>query len=78
MLLDATPGLEMAGRPRTPVAGEVPNPIDPPSGCTFHPRCPFADERCRTQVPAARPAPTGATVACHAVEEGRLPDLAGV
>ncbi|MBI3503232.1 MAG: ATP-binding cassette domain-containing protein [Proteobacteria bacterium] len=78
MLLDAIPDLEMSGRPRTPVAGEVPNPIDPPSGCTFHPRCPFADERCRTQVPVARPAPTGATVACHAVEEGRLPELAGV
>ncbi len=75
MLLDAIPDLDMSGRPRTPVAGEVPNPIDPPSGCTFHPRCPLANERCRTQVPAARRAPTGAMVACHAVEEGRMPDL---
>ncbi len=73
MLLDAIPDLEMTGRPRTPVAGEVPNPIDPPSGCTFHPRCPLATERCRREAPAARPAPTGARVACHAVEEGRLP-----
>ena len=34
-----------------PVAGEVPNPIDPPPGCTFHPRCPFANERCRVERP---------------------------
>ena len=72
MLLDAIPDLDMSGRPRTPVAGEVPNPIDPPSGCTFHPRCPHANERCRTQAPVARMAPTGAAVACHAVEEGRI------
>jgi peptide/nickel transport system ATP-binding protein len=75
MLLDAIPDLDMSGRPRTPVAGEVPNPIDPPSGCTFHPRCPFANERCRTEVPVARAAKTGARVACHAVEEGRMPEL---
>lgn len=73
MLLDAIPDLEMSGRPRTPVAGEVPNPIDPPPGCAFHPRCPLATDRCRREVPLARVAPTGATVACHAVEEGRLP-----
>ena len=41
MLLDAIPDLEMTGRKRIPVAGEVPNPISPPSGCYFHPRCPF-------------------------------------
>ncbi len=75
MLLDAIPDLDMSGRPCTPVAGEVPNPIDPPSGCTFHPRCPFANERCRTEVPVARAAKTGAKVVCHAVEEGRMPDL---
>jgi peptide/nickel transport system ATP-binding protein len=75
MLLDAIPDLEMSGRPRTPVAGEVPNPIDPPSGCTFHPRCPFANDRCRSEAPRALRARTGAMVACHAAEEGRLPDL---
>jgi peptide/nickel transport system ATP-binding protein len=47
MLLDAVPDLAMTGKPRTPVAGEVPNPLNPPTGCTFHPRCPFANERCR-------------------------------
>src|SRR3546814_3645799 len=49
MLLDAIPDLEMSGRARTPVAGEVPSPIDPPSGCPFHPRCPHADDRCRSE-----------------------------
>jgi peptide/nickel transport system ATP-binding protein len=74
MLLDAIPDLEMSGRPRTPVAGEVPNPLDPPRGCAFHPRCPWANERCKRERPAFKPAPTGGMVACHAVEEGRLPE----
>src|SRR5512147_240874 len=46
MLLDAVPDLEMSGRQRTPVAGEVPNPLAPPAGCAFHPRCPLANARC--------------------------------
>ncbi|HEX5795733.1 MAG TPA: oligopeptide/dipeptide ABC transporter ATP-binding protein [Geminicoccaceae bacterium] len=76
MLLDAIPDLEMSGRPRTPVAGEVPNPLNPPTGCAFHPRCPFANERCRTEVPQLQLYPgTTHLHACHAVEEGRLPDL---
>jgi peptide/nickel transport system ATP-binding protein len=73
MLLDAIPDLEMSGRPRTPVAGEVANPLHPPSGCAFHPRCPLANQRCRTERPELRPEPQGALVACHAVEEGRIP-----
>jgi peptide/nickel transport system ATP-binding protein len=75
MLLDAIPDLEMTGRARTPVAGEVPNPLNPPSGCTFHPRCPHANERCRTEAPVIklyRHAAGESQVACHAVEEGRL------
>ena len=75
MLLDAIPDLDMSGRPRTPVAGEVPNPINPPSGCTFHPRCPHANDRCREEAPVAKRVMTGAVVACHAAEEGRLPDV---
>ena len=72
MLLDAIPDLEMTGRPRIPVAGEVPSPIAPPSGCHFHPRCPFAEERCRREVP--QPLATAAgEVSCHGVAEGRLP-----
>jgi peptide/nickel transport system ATP-binding protein len=75
MLLDAIPDLDMSGRPRTPVAGEVPNPIDPPSGCYFHPRCPHANDRCKAERPSPKASPTGAVVACHGIEEGRLPDL---
>ncbi|MBV8190328.1 MAG: ATP-binding cassette domain-containing protein [Alphaproteobacteria bacterium] len=71
MLLDTIPDLDMSGRQRNPVAGEVPSPINPPSGCTFHPRCPFANQRCRIERPKAI-AIEGGTVACHAVEEGRL------
>ena len=75
MLLDAIPDLDMTGRARTPVAGEVPNPLNPPSGCTFHPRCPHANERCRREAPALRlhghPG-DDVQVACHAVEEGRI------
>jgi len=70
MLLDAIPDIHMSGRARTPVRGEVPNPLNPPSGCSFHPRCPLASERCRQE----RPALTlfqGVQVACHAVQEGR-------
>jgi peptide/nickel transport system ATP-binding protein len=75
MLLDAIPDLEMSGRGRIPVAGEVPSPISPPSGCHFHPRCPFADQRCRNEAPL--PIPSGASrVRCHAVEEGRLGEAA--
>ena len=76
MLLDAIPDLAMTGKARTPVAGEVPNPLAPPPGCTFHPRCPYANERCRTEAPLLRAAPPGGVVACHAVEERRIPQAA--
>src|SRR5436190_2005870 len=76
MLLAAVPDLAMTGVPRTAVAGEVPNPLDPPSGCAFHPRCPYANERCRRETPLLktipREEPWAGQVACHAVEEGRL------
>jgi len=76
MLLDAIPDLEMSGRARTPVAGEVPSPIDPPPGCPFHPRCPLATDRCKSEMPKPV-ADGGAMVACHAVEEDRLPAWRG-
>ncbi len=72
-LLDAIPDLDMSGRERLPVGGEVPSPINPPTGCSFHPRCPHADIRCKTEVPRLNEH-GGTRVACHAVEEGRLPD----
>ena len=71
MLLDAIPDIRMSGRARTPVQGEVPNPLNPPRGCAFHPRCPHANARCSNE----RPALTvfqGVQVACHAVQEGRI------
>ncbi len=72
MLLDAVPDLAMTGRTRIPIAGDVPSPLNPPTGCAFHPRCPFANARCKAEVP--RSLHVGATeVACHGVEEGRIP-----
>ena len=70
MLLGAIPDMTGTGKARIPVAGEVPNPLNPPSGCTFHPRCPLANERCNQQKPALLH--HGHTqVACHAVADGR-------
>ncbi len=72
MLQSAIPDLQMTGKQRTPVAGEVPNPLNPPPGCTFHPRCPHANERCKTERPALIEQADGGSVACHAVEEKRI------
>ena len=52
------------------VSGEVPSPLDVPSGCVFHPRCPYCDERCRNEVPALRSVGEGRLVACHHVKGG--------
>ncbi|MGM4923533.1 ABC transporter ATP-binding protein [Tardiphaga sp. 804_B3_N1_9] len=64
MLLGAVPDLAMSGRARIAVSGEIPNPIDPPSGCTFHPRCPEVFDLCRKIVPDLVDG-----VACHAVNK---------
>jgi peptide/nickel transport system ATP-binding protein len=77
LLLDTIPSIEMTGREREPVAGEVPNPINPPAGCGFHPRCPFANDRCRRERPELID-DGGTLVACHAVEERRLPLASGM
>ncbi len=71
MLLDAIPDIRMSGRARTPVQGEVPNPLNPPSGCAFHPRCPHANARCSAERPQLLNI-QGIEVACHAVAEGRI------
>ena len=71
MLLDAIPKMHDTGRARTPVQGEVPNPLNPPPGCTFNPRCPHANDRCRVERPVLK-AIDGIKIACHAVDEGRL------
>ncbi len=62
MLLGAVPDLAMSGRQRIPVKGEIPNPINPPTGCAFNPRCPLAFDLCRREAPKLING-----VACHAV-----------
>ena len=54
---------------RTVLQGEVPDPASPPAGCHFHPRCPYARERCRVDAPALREIAPGQHVACHFAEE---------
>ena len=66
MLLDAIPKMHDTGRARTPVQGEVPNPLSPPSGCSFHPRCPQATDICKSERPVLRDF-KGIKIACHAV-----------
>ena len=68
MLLGAVPDLAMSGRQRIPVKGEIPNPIDPPSGCAFNPRCPLAFDLCSKEAPALIDG-----VACHAVNLAPAP-----
>ena len=65
-LLDAAPDLvERRGRNAPALGGDMPNPIDPPSGCVFHPRCPAAMEVCPVQVPLVTTPEPGRSVACH-------------
>ncbi len=71
MLLDAVPDLDMTGRVRRAVEGEIPNPINPPKGCSYHPRCPFLNDRCRVETPELLEI-SGRLVACHGVSEGRI------
>jgi oligopeptide/dipeptide ABC transporter ATP-binding protein len=72
MLLDSVPDLALSGRRRKPVSGEIPNPISPPSGCAFHPRCPLASAACKAAVPALRDTPTG-QAACLMVGAATAP-----
>jgi peptide/nickel transport system ATP-binding protein len=73
MLLAALPQLENRGRDKAPILGEIPSPLEPPSGCTFHPRCPHANARCQAEKPELHAQPDGSRVACHAVAERRIP-----
>jgi len=71
-LLSAIPDLHDRRNKYIKLTGEVPTPIDLPSGCVFHDRCPHADERCSREIPALNHQGQGVYVACHATEEGRL------
>ncbi|QPM91682.1 ABC transporter ATP-binding protein [Pseudooceanicola algae] len=64
-LLEEIPRIDRRGHRFSTVKGEIPSPVNPPSGCHFHPRCPFAIDICRTTRPTLRPAQPGHMVACH-------------
>ncbi len=66
LLLETIPDVEMTGRDTQPVAGEIPNPIDPPRGCAFHPRCPEATAHCAKVRPELVTLESGVQLACHA------------
>jgi len=68
-LMSATPAIrEEDRRIKIKITGELPSPLNPPSGCSFHKRCPYAVERCKQEVPQLREI-DGRQVACHRVEE---------
>jgi peptide/nickel transport system ATP-binding protein len=68
LLLDTIPDLEAPKRNRSPMGGEVPSPVSPPSGCSFHPRCPLAFDRCKQERPERRAEVHDRRVACFAAE----------
>ena len=65
-LLSAVPVVDPdSKRERIVLPGDVPSPIDPPGGCPFHPRCPVAEARCKTELPLLRELTPGHWAACH-------------
>ncbi|MEZ5931133.1 MAG: ATP-binding cassette domain-containing protein [Alphaproteobacteria bacterium] len=64
-LLAEIPRIDARKRRFQPIKGEIPSPIDPPSGCHFHPRCPHAMDRCRVERPSLKPVESGHLSACH-------------
>jgi oligopeptide/dipeptide ABC transporter ATP-binding protein len=66
-LLNEVPRLSNRKRKFETIKGEIPSPLHPPSGCHFHPRCPMATDRCRSERPALRPVAPGHQAACHLI-----------
>lgn len=64
-LLEEVPRIDARRRVFEPIKGEIPSPLAPPPGCHFHPRCPFAMERCREERPLLREIAPGRLSACH-------------
>ena len=64
-LLDEVPRIDLRHRQFEPIRGEIPSPLDPPRGCHFHPRCPHAMARCRSEAPRLREVAAGHRSACH-------------
>ncbi|WP_395450231.1 ABC transporter ATP-binding protein [Aminobacter sp. UC22_36] len=69
LLLETVPDLEAPKRDRAPLGGDIPSPLNPPSGCTFHPRCPLAMDICSKVRPELKRSASGANVACHAAAD---------
>jgi oligopeptide transport system ATP-binding protein len=68
-LISAIPRIEAGGPARIVLSGEPPSPLDPPSGCAFHPRCPYAQERCKVAVPPLLQAAPDQSAACVRLDE---------
>ncbi|MBE7637537.1 ATP-binding cassette domain-containing protein [Sneathiella sp. P13V-1] len=68
-LLKEVPRIENRGLDYQPISGEIPSPLDPPSGCHFHPRCPYATEKCKTDQPQLKEYENGRFAACHLLED---------
>ena len=71
-LLSAIPKLQDDRPNHIKLQGEVPTPVNLPTGCVFHGRCPHADKRCQEEIPKLIATDSGSQVACHAIEEGRI------
>lgn len=70
-LMSAVPEIDRVGpKSRVRLTGDLPSPLNPPSGCKFHTRCPLAVEKCRTLIPVAETVAVGHTAACHRLNEG--------
>nr|WP_306455030.1 oligopeptide/dipeptide ABC transporter ATP-binding protein [Pseudovibrio flavus] len=64
-LLEEAPRLDKRGQDFQPITGEIPSPLNPPSGCTFHPRCQFAKDICKADIPALRLGNADRLTSCH-------------
>ena len=69
-LLAEVPDVARRKRVFVPIKGEIPSPLNPPTGCTFHPRCPHAMARCKTEVPMLRETAPSHVAACHLQDKG--------
>lgn len=71
-LLSELPTLDIVKRAFQPIKGELPSPLAPPPGCTFHPRCPHTMERCKKEIPLHQVLEPGHISACHLNDSGKL------
>jgi len=69
-LFDSVPRVGAGRQVFHPIAGEIPSPLNPPSGCHFHPRCPLAGARCKREAPALQTNADGRQLACHLAAGG--------